>query len=261
MSKQEMYEERLKLLQGIAARQGLTDVYDAAVARDVEVLDEDADTVVNLPDDPDAAKDQGPQNGEGSSRAEVVDPDERALFLRSRQEEAQEFRNWENFSYVAPGFGLGGPKYNTLQRANELTERRRFRNVRMPPARQQVKYPARPIEMRGYEAKQPMMIPIYQGDFGEVHYEDAYHNDYQQGRRVLCIKIPPTGVRISVLATSISQIMRGMSSHNESTPLRAATWFRLVRPASPTNTGEPTCASMKPMGLTLACRTVRTTFP
>jgi hypothetical protein len=181
LTKQQQYEARLELLKNIASRTGLSEKYDAALAKDVDAMDEDADTVVSLPDDPEATKEQG----EGSERAEVIDPDERALFMRSRQEEAQEFKNWENFSHVAPGFGLGGPKYNTLQRANVLTERRRFATVTMPPASRQVRNPPRPIEMRGPEEKQPFMIPIYESDFGEVHYEDAHQNNYQRGRRIL----------------------------------------------------------------------------
>jgi hypothetical protein len=181
MTRAQAYQARLALLEGIAVRQGLSDVYDKAAAKDVDVMEEDADTVVNLPDNPDAAANQG----EGSERAEIIDPDERALFLRSRAEEKQEFKNWEAFSYVAPGFGLGGPKYNTIQRANALTERRRFASVTMPPARQQIMNPPRPIEMRGPVNRQPAMIPIYESDFGPVHYEDAYHNDYQRGRRII----------------------------------------------------------------------------
>ena len=29
------------------------------------------------------------------------------------------------------------------------------------------------------------MMSIYESDYGLVHYEDAYHNDYQQGRRII----------------------------------------------------------------------------
>ena len=29
------------------------------------------------------------------------------------------------------------------------------------------------------------MIPVHENDYGEVHFEDAYNNDYQQGRQVL----------------------------------------------------------------------------
>jgi len=115
----------------------------------------------------------------------MIDPDERALFMRSPREEAREFKNWEDFSYVAPGFGLGGPKYNTLQRVNASAERRRFKTVTMPPARQQVKYPPRPVESRGLVERQPIMNSIYESDYGLVHYEDAYHNDYQRGSRIL----------------------------------------------------------------------------
>lgn len=181
MTKAQAYDARLRLLESIASKQGLDDVYQTAFAKDTSVMDEDADTVVNLPDDPEAAA----RDQEGSERADMIDPDERSLFLRSHREEAREFKNWEDFSHVAPGFGLGGPKYNTLQRVNAQAERRRFSTVTMPPTRQQTKYPPRPVELRGYEGRQPSMIPIYESDFGLVHYEDAYHNDYQQGRRIV----------------------------------------------------------------------------
>ena len=183
MTKQQLYESRLRLLESIAGRQGLTEVYQGAMGVDVDAIEEDADTVVNLPDDPEAA--QGATPSEGSERAEMIDPDERALFLRSQKEEDRAFKMWEQFSYVAPGFGLGGPKYNTVQRANESMERRRFACVTMPPAERQMMNPPRPIEHRGREGRQPAMIPIYESDFGPVHYEDAHHNDYQQGRHII----------------------------------------------------------------------------
>ena len=45
MTKQQQYESRLALLQSIAGRQGLSDVYDAAAGKDVDSMDEDADTL------------------------------------------------------------------------------------------------------------------------------------------------------------------------------------------------------------------------
>jgi hypothetical protein len=181
LTKTQIYKQRLDLLRGIAARQDLTDVYSSALAKSVDSIDEDADSVVNLPDDPEAAKDQG----EGMERANIVDPNEQQLFLQTRAQAKSAFKRWEDFSYVAPGFGLGGPQRNTLQRANADTDRRRFASVTMQPARQQMKNPSRPIEMAGPDYRQPLMINPNESDFGEVHYEDAYHNDYQSGRRII----------------------------------------------------------------------------
>jgi hypothetical protein len=181
MSKSQIYQSRLELLRGIADRQGLSSVYEQAVSQNLDAIDQNDDTVVNLPDDPEATKDQG----FGAERANFVDPDEQALFLRSKQQEAQEFKNWEHFSYVAPGFGLGGPQRNSLQRANMEAERRRFATVKMAPARKQMKNRPLPVEMPGREDRRPVMIPIYENDYGDIHYEDAYHNDYQDGRRIV----------------------------------------------------------------------------
>lgn len=176
MSNAQRYQARLDLLKAIATKYGMAGVYEAALAKDVERIDED-DTIVTLPDNPEAIKDQG----EGTERADFIDPDEQLLFLSTRAEEAAERRRWDEYSYVAPGFGLGGPRRNTLQRANLEMERKRYSH-KLPP---QKKVMPRPIELRGSVSRQMPMIPIHENDYELVNFEDAYHNDYQEGRRII----------------------------------------------------------------------------
>ena len=91
-----MYEARLRLLKTIAARQGLAEVYDQAMNLDTEVIEEDADTIVRLPDDPDA----GAEQGEGEARADMIDPNEREMFLQTAAEGRRDLDMFLKFAYV-----------------------------------------------------------------------------------------------------------------------------------------------------------------
>ena len=96
MTKAQMYEARLRLLKTIAARQGLAEVYDQAMNLDTEVIEEDADTIVRLPDDPDA----GAEQGEGEARADMIDPNEREMFLQTAAEGRRDLDMFLKFAYV-----------------------------------------------------------------------------------------------------------------------------------------------------------------
>ena len=177
MTKAQMYEARLRLLKTIAARQGLAEVYDQAMNLDVETIEEDEDTIVRLPDDLDASAEQG----EGEARAEIVDTNEREMFLQRDAEGRRDLDTFLKFAYVPPGFGLGGARYNPLQRAYAQSEAKRFASVTMPPASEQILRRPRPALKTGDPLRQPQFRAIHQVDFGDVHFDDAFHNNYQQG--------------------------------------------------------------------------------
>jgi hypothetical protein len=176
LSPEYFYNRRLELIKRIMAENGLSSAYAAAIDKPADYIPED-DTIVRLPDDVNATVDQG----EGTARAEMVDPAEQKLFLRSPAEEARERRMWEEYSYVPPGFGLGGADINPLQRANMQFDRRRFSTAHLVPDPK----PPKPVPIKGRPSRQVRMTPIYQSAFGEDVFEDAYHNDYQQGKHII----------------------------------------------------------------------------
>lgn len=161
------YEKRLELLKEAAAETGDLAVYDEALARASQPMD---DTIVNLPDDAKATERQG----EGTERANVVDPDEAKLFLMSGAQNRKQFQNWLKFSYVAPGFGLGGPAQNVLQKQNALSDARRFAHAQNIPSRIRKPMP-RPHEN---PMRHQQMINPTVSSFGRVHMKDPFHDNY-----------------------------------------------------------------------------------
>lgn len=167
MSPSQYYIHRMKLLRDAAAAAGVSDVYETAIAQGPSDLDE---TIVRLPDDAAATE----QQGEGTERANTVDPDEAKLFMMSGAQNQKQFRNWLKFSYVAPGFGLGGPAQNILQKQNVLSEGRRFAHAKQVKTRSRTHSPIPVEDPRRYQ----QWINPSVSSFGRVHMKDAFHDNY-----------------------------------------------------------------------------------
>lgn len=176
MSPAEYYQKRLELLRLAASEAGATTAYDDALSRAGQPMDE---TIISIPDDARATE----QQGEGTERAGIVDPDEQMLFMMSGAQNEKQFKNWLKFSYVAPGYGLGGPAQNILQRQNVLSEARRFANASKVATRSRPVLP-RPVEdpMRHQQLIDPCV-----SSFGKVHMKDAFHDNYldMAGKKVI----------------------------------------------------------------------------
>lgn len=169
MTNKNYYDYRLAVLKDLAAEAGATAEYDAALAASSEdtLL---AETFASLPDDANV----GANTGEGTERANVVDPDEARLFMMSGAQNQKQFRNWLKFSYVAPGFGLGGPAQNVLQRQNVMSDAKRFAHAKNIPV-QSIMPRERPVEdPRRYQ----QWINPTVSSFGHVHMKDAFHDNY-----------------------------------------------------------------------------------
>lgn len=161
------YEYRMKLLRDAAAKVGVSDKYEEAVRIAGQP---DNATIVNIPDDAAATERQG----EGTERANVVDPDEANLFMMSGAQNRKQFQNWLKFSYVPPGHGLGGPSQNKLQKQEVLAEARRYAKAKDVPMYSRKPLP-RPHEnpMRAQQWINPNV-----SNFGKVHMKDAFHDNY-----------------------------------------------------------------------------------
>ena len=161
------YEYRMKLLRDAAAKAGVSDKYEESV----KLAGQPADaTIVNIPDDAAATERQG----EGTERANVIDPDEANLFMMSGAQNRKQFQNWLKFSYVPPGHGLGGPSQNKLQKQEVLAEARRYAKAKDVPMYSRKPLP-RPHEnpMRAQQWINPNV-----SNFGKVHMKDAFHDNY-----------------------------------------------------------------------------------
>jgi hypothetical protein len=176
-----------------------------------EVAAEDPDTIASLDLLPEEKK-----SSDGYERAEAIDPAEAKLFLQSKQEALAEMKRWNDYSYVAPGHGLGGPRRNGLQRENLRSEWNRFNrpfpnpmpdrrtlmglkaypSTQSPypltgegePLAHNVGFAATPptnaqvlSDMRAKPINQPQSIPIYQNAFGDDKFEDSFKNTYIGG--------------------------------------------------------------------------------
>jgi len=161
------YEYRMKLLRDAAAKVGVSDKYEESVRLAGQP---DNATIVNIPDDAAATERQG----EGTERANVVDPDEANLFMMSGAQNRKQFQNWLKFSYVPPGHGLGGPSQNKLQKQEVLAEARRYAKAKDVPMYSRKPLP-RPHEnpMRAQQWINPNV-----SNFGKVHMKDAFHDNY-----------------------------------------------------------------------------------
>jgi hypothetical protein len=186
LSREKYYQRRLEILKNVAAAGGKTEAYNMAVGVDPSRTSEDA-TYVSIPDDKTAAMNEG----EGTERALVQDPDEEALFMMSGAQNSKQFRNWLKFSYVPPGFGLGGPAANVLQRQNVLADAKRFANcrdvVRMGPM--SMPKPKPRADPRRYQ----QMIDPRVSSFGHVHMKDAFHDNYMDTESRRPIMSNPNG--------------------------------------------------------------------
>lgn len=161
------YEYRMKLLRDAAAKAGVSDKYEESVKLAGQP---DNATIVNIPDDAAATERQG----EGTERANVIDPDEANLFMMSGAQNRKQFQNWLKFSYVPPGHGLGGPSQNKLQKQEVLAEARRYAKAKDVPMYSRKPLP-RPHEnpMRAQQWINPNV-----SNFGKVHMKDAFHDNY-----------------------------------------------------------------------------------
>jgi hypothetical protein len=177
-TKSEIYDERLQLLQQIAEKYGTRDIYDQAVAQSIE--DESvAGAVANLPDDPNIQRD----GASGMERATFIDPDEEKLFMGTPEENMAWSKRFDAFSYVPPGFGLGGPSRNPIQRMNQRQEYEQFKIAKELPI--PARGPRVMIPARGPSEYQHWSNPEVFSDFGEAGWDDNFHNHYLDGKNVI----------------------------------------------------------------------------
>jgi hypothetical protein len=169
MTSDQYYQKRLQILQQIAEHAGMSDAYNVALGADPNRIPED-DTVANIPDD----SRLGANTGEGAERATTIDPDEQRLLMTTEAQNKKEFYEWSTFSYVPPGHGLGGPARNPLERDNMIIEGRKLANAQKVPLRSGRMIP----RARADPDRRQLSIPIYESDYGAVHFQDAFHNDY-----------------------------------------------------------------------------------
>jgi len=110
---------------------------------------------------------RGTDESEGLLRAEGVDPPEANLFLNTGKQARAQQKMWDNFSMVEPGHSLGSLGFNTIAQHNKREYDKRFSK--------NFKIEQKPSIIRPFKAKksaQPVMIPIYQNDYGNVQFED-----------------------------------------------------------------------------------------
>ena len=178
-TEEEYYDNRIALLEDIHNKfKQAVPAPPAIEGLSTSETAEDPDTLVSL--DYDQTKEQG----EGLARADMIDPAEAELFLSTKKEADAEQRRWEEYSIVQPGFGLGGPMVNGLQRHNLRQERKRFTNNFKTPKPYYVPS-IKTIEERADPRDQPIFTPIYQNAFGAEKFDDSFKNTYQKGDRIL----------------------------------------------------------------------------
>lgn len=105
----------------------------------------------------------------------LIDPSEEDIFLSGNRNE--ELQDWNQFSYVEPGFGLGENNPLYLQNVKEESKL-------MSHAFKQEEHPSKPAIkklIRNYpEEYQPFWIPAIQAEYNDVKFEDAFANGRMQ---------------------------------------------------------------------------------
>jgi hypothetical protein len=161
---------------------------------DTEEDDEDADNE----DDEDTTihTEDHEEPIEGLLRAEFIDPAEAKLFTSSKTEQIAEEKRWQNYAKVEPGNGLGGVFRNSLQQHNLRETRKRFTNTtkgNKPNKNAIFNFNSKNDKIKNdkitrsasKKENQPTYNNIYQNEFGHVSFEDAFHNMYQQGKKII----------------------------------------------------------------------------
>lgn len=189
----DIYQKRQALAAQIADLKGKIDAAEAAAAAQEPSEPEPAPAIapLNPGDDQNTLVDMG----EGTERVNFVDPAEADLFISADKERLAEQQRWEKYSLVSPGYGLGGPAVNSLQRANLSSERRRFTNCFRPPvsthadrisARDDRYAVSRWAAQAGPSyAERPRWKPVNQSSFGAVDFENAFFDQTRRSQQIM----------------------------------------------------------------------------
>ena len=133
--------------------------------------------------------------GEGLERAYYIDPAEADLFAISQKQREKEDREWNEYSFVASGHGLGTVKNNPLLRREALDNMKRFKNniryipKNISPYQQYLASKDHEqftrVNFKHNKNKEIHYIPDFQNSYGKEHYEDEFYNPYIKNKKIL----------------------------------------------------------------------------
>jgi len=137
----------------------------------------------------------GGSSGEATELEYYVDPAEAELFKIMYDNQKEEDRRWNEYSFVASGHGLGNVKNNALLRREALENMKRFKNtIKTVPTKIPFSTIKRSVKddhnttletLQHSDYRAIHYIPVNQNSYNKEHWEDAFYNPSINNKKIL----------------------------------------------------------------------------